>query len=178
MSSKFVTALTVGAVAGALFATPAMAGTASIMSPSPSPTDMAPSEGATDMSPSPSPTDTGTDTSTGQPGALNEVGALYSETTIRGTEGKTVKVGTQWGKVDSVSDTSLTVESADGTSWTWVVNDETQVGMGDQNLDAIKSGDQVAVAGVVKEGEDRTASFIGDPVATLDNLVKEVKDAQ
>lgn len=164
-------ALTAGALAAAFAGVPAVAASATPAPP--------PSSGySASPAPSPSSSDSAAPTdgsaTPSEPGSMNEVGALYSETTVRGPQGDAVVVATQWGKVATVSDDSLAVQSADGTSWTWTVDDKTKVGIGDQKLDSVKVGDQVSVAGT-KDGETRTAKIVSDPMTTLEKLVQEGK---
>jgi hypothetical protein len=125
--------------------------------------------------PSPSVTEQNTAGATGLPAeALKQIDALHGETTLRGRDGDIVTLVTQNGQVTAVTDTSLSVRSDDGTTWRWVINDDTRVGL-HEAADAIKAGDIVAVDGT-RNGNIRTALVVGDPRASLEALSQTMED--
>jgi hypothetical protein len=67
----------------------------------------------------------------------------------------------QTGKVDSVSSTSLSVTSADGVQWTYVVNASTIVHAKSAGITSIVTGDTVMVI-AVENGSTRTALQVVD----------------
>lgn len=72
------------------------------------------------------------------------------------TVGTRIRTG-QTGKVTAVSSGSLTVRSADGTTWTWARTARTHV-----TGHAVRVGDTVMVGGV-RTGSTRTAERIRNP---------------
>jgi hypothetical protein len=67
----------------------------------------------------------------------------------------------QKGKVTAVSSTSLTVKSDDGYSQTYVVNDQTAVGTGNNKITDVRSGHTVTIIATVS-GTTATAKTITD----------------
>lgn len=89
--------------------------------------------------------------------------AEHGERTVTGKDGTTVVHEWQVGKVTAASGTSLTVLSADGTSWTWTESAQTHV-RGQGKDTAVKVGDEVLVRGV-KDGGGNDAEAVLDPGA-------------
>jgi hypothetical protein len=89
--------------------------------------------------------------------------AEHGERTVKGKDGTTVVHEWQVGKVTAVSGTSLTVLSADGTSWTWTESAQTHT-RGQGKDTKVKVGDEVAVRGV-KAGGVNDAKAVLDPGA-------------
>ncbi|TDE48424.1 hypothetical protein E1295_21375 [Nonomuraea mesophila] len=101
---------------------------------------------------------------------------LYGETVTRDDDGRTTVRNHQRGRITKVSGTSMTVRSADGTSWTWVLNGDTEVRTeGKDDASDLKAGDDVMVAGT-REGGTRTASFVTNPLQDLGELRDRLKD--
>ena len=88
---------------------------------------------------------------------------VHGEATVQRKDGFHV-ISWQRGKVTTASGTSLTVQSADGTTWTWTTNDKTRVRKNGEKsaLTALANGEQVMVAGE-RSGETRTARFVRVP---------------
>jgi hypothetical protein len=62
-------------------------------------------------------------------------------------------LATQRGEVTSVSASSLTVKSEDGFSRTYVIDDNTMVNAGNDGIADVKTGDEVHVMALVKDGK-------------------------
>lgn len=80
----------------------------------------------------------------------------HAERTVETDHGTEIRDG-QTGKVTAVTPGSLTVRSADGTTWKWTRDENTRV-----TGDAVKVGDTVLVGGV-RTGTTRTAERIRNP---------------
>ncbi|MEO3796436.1 DUF5666 domain-containing protein [Nonomuraea sp. B10E15] len=103
---------------------------------------------------------------------------LYGETVTRDDDGRTTVRNHQRGRITEVAGTSMTVRSADGTSWTWVLDGDTEVradGKDDASVADLKAGDDVMVAGT-RAGGRRTASFVTSPPPDLGELRERLKD--
>ncbi|TDD02763.1 hypothetical protein E1292_22735 [Nonomuraea deserti] len=103
---------------------------------------------------------------------------LYGESVTRDDDGRTTVRNRQRGRITEVSGTSMTVRSADGTSWTWVLNGDTEVradGKDDASVSDLEAGDDVMVAGT-REGGTRTASFVTNSPPDLRELRERLKD--
>ncbi|MFI0480485.1 DUF5666 domain-containing protein [Actinomadura sp. 9N215] len=137
---------------------------------------------AADPSPSPSPSASGSGSATTRPGDgphrhdgkghpgkrhprwhARPFRGVHGEATVRRKDGFHVAAW-QRGTISAVSATTLTVRSADGTSWTWTANADTRVRKhGEKSaLKALASGDQVLVAGE-RSGATRTARLVRVP---------------
>ncbi|GAA1583444.1 hypothetical protein GCM10009678_77640 [Actinomadura kijaniata] len=152
MGRKFITGVAVGATAagiagGIIAGVPALA-----------------------ADPAPSPTRSAERPHTERPHAerpgRGAFGALHGEFTVKDKDGRYVLRDVQRGQVTAVSETSLTVRSEDGTTWTWTVNGDTRVAR-NEKITSLKAGDTVRVAGT-RSGETRTAAFVGKPPADGD----------
>lgn len=89
--------------------------------------------------------------------------AQHGERTVTGKDGTTVVHEWQVGKVTAASGTSLTVLSADGTSWTWTESSQTRT-RGQGKDTAVKVGDEILVQGL-KNGTAKDARVVVDPGA-------------
>ena len=89
--------------------------------------------------------------------------AIHGEVTLAGKEHRVIAF--QRGTVEAVSDTSLTVESADGYSATYLIKPETKVRQGKQpgQLTDLTADDRVRVV-AVKDGSTLTAKRIRERV--------------
>jgi hypothetical protein len=90
---------------------------------------------------------------------------LHGEAIVKDpSSGATVIQDFQTGKVTAISSSSMTVRSADGTTWTWTLSADTRAhkGFADLSVSAIKVGDTVAVSGI-RSGDTRTAQHVADP---------------
>jgi len=87
--------------------------------------------------------------------------ALHGEVTLGGAKHKVVDF--QRGTVSAVSATSITVQSKDGYSATYVVDAKTKVRQAKEQatIGEVKAGDKVRVVGV-KDGSTVTATRIAD----------------
>ena len=85
--------------------------------------------------------------------------AIHGEVTLAGKKHRVIAF--QRGTVAAVSDTSLTVESSDGYSATYVIKPETKVRQGEQpgELTDLTADDRVRVV-AVKDGSTLTATRI------------------
>jgi len=94
----------------------------------------------------------------------------HGETTVQDpTTGKTSEQDVQQGKVTARTDSSITVKSDDGTSWTWTLTKNTTVWNDDKTTSSVKVGDSVIVQGT-HDGDTRTAERIGDPPPDLSKI--------
>ncbi len=84
-------------------------------------------------------------------------GALHGEFTTNAPGGGYQVMAMQVGDATAVTATSITVKSADGYSRTYAVTDDTLVNAGNAGITDVKTGDQVRVLAVVKDG---TASAV------------------
>ena len=85
---------------------------------------------------------------------------LHGEVVVQTKNGdKTVDV--QRGTVTAVTDTSVTVKSSDGFTWTWAFGDPLRVVQHGQKADksAVKTGAEIGIAGA-KNGSTVTANLI------------------
>jgi hypothetical protein len=89
--------------------------------------------------------------------------AQHGESTVTGKDGTAVVHEWQVGKVTAASGTSLTVVSADGTSWTWTESSQTRT-RGQGKDTAVKAGDEILVQGL-KNGSANDARVVLDPGA-------------
>ena len=87
---------------------------------------------------------------------------LHSEGVIEDKDGEYRDVASQKGKVTKVTDTSITIESEDDYSQTYVVTDDTRVSKDreDKSIGDIKNGDTVRVV-AKKDGNRLTAVRVG-----------------
>jgi hypothetical protein len=109
---------------------------------------------------------------------LDEIGqALYGETVTKDDNGAIKTHDWQNGQVTSVSGASVTVRSADGTSWTWTTNGDTEVRKDGKTaqVSAIKAGDKVIVSGLRNDGT-RTAARVADPAPDFAKLRERLRD--
>jgi hypothetical protein len=86
---------------------------------------------------------------------------IHGEMTTRAPGGGYQVLATQVGEVKSVSATSLTVQSVDGFSRTYIVDDGTLVNAGNNGIADVHDKDTVRVIAIVKDGK-ATAVRIGD----------------
>lgn len=98
----------------------------------------------------------------GAPGMFGPM--LHSTGVVQRTESGTatyVTVSQQQGKVTAASDTQLTVQSADGVSWTWTLTSSTKLVRNDAKVtgSAFQVGDLVVVVGT-GSGSGSTATFV------------------
>jgi Domain of unknown function (DUF5666) len=104
---------------------------------------------------------------------------LYSEQAVRDPEtGEVVHQASQTGRVEAVSDGTMTVESSDGTSWEWQLTDDTAVHRGfgdDASISSIEAGDRILVHGTV-DGDRRQADHIAEPPPDLSDLGKRLEE--
>jgi hypothetical protein len=94
-------------------------------------------------------------------GAGGLSGALYGDFTASDGNGGYTTKRLQTGTVTAVSATSITAQSADGHTTTFVIGSSTRVGNGSDAVADIKSGDTVTVVGTVA-GDTATATTITD----------------
>ncbi|HEU0287709.1 MAG TPA: hypothetical protein VFR22_11755 [Nocardioidaceae bacterium] len=91
---------------------------------------------------------------------------LYSEQVVKDPDtGEFRHEDLQSGNVVDVSDDTLTVESADGTTWDWTLSDDTEVHHGlsaEGSTDDLQTGDKVLVHGT-RDGDVRRAEDVMDP---------------
>ncbi len=102
---------------------------------------------------------------------------LHGERVVKDKDGTIVTVDAQRGTVTTISPSSMTVRSSDGTTWTWTLNGDTKVRGADlkkETTSNIKLGDTVAVAGR-RTGGTRTARAVGDPPPNLNNLRRDLR---
>lgn len=92
----------------------------------------------------------------------------HGERTVETDHGTQIRTG-QTGKVTAVSPGSLTVRSADGTTWTWSRTGNTHV-----TGHAVRVGDTVMVGGV-RTGTTRTADRIRNPPPDFDAIRERLK---
>lgn len=85
---------------------------------------------------------------------------IHGEATVKRKDGF-AKVNWQRGELTAVSANTLTVRSADGTSWTWTTTKDTRVRKNKAKaaLTALAAKDQVVVFGPL-EGTTRTAKAV------------------
>ncbi|HEX7165825.1 MAG TPA: hypothetical protein VF230_02480 [Acidimicrobiales bacterium] len=79
-------------------------------------------------------------------------GALHGEFVTNAPDGGYQTVATQKGEVTSVNAASITVESEDGFSRTYSVNDDTLVNAGNDGIADVQVGDDVGVKAIVTGG--------------------------
>lgn len=98
----------------------------------------------------------------GHPGGPGGAAMLHSEGVIEDKDGEYQNVVTQKGKVTAVDEASITVESEDGYSSSYAVNDDTKVhkDRGDKSISDIKVGDTVRLM-AKKDGENLIAARVG-----------------
>ncbi|WP_206060985.1 hypothetical protein, partial [Nonomuraea basaltis] len=133
---------------------------AAVFSPSPSPTPTA-SDTAT-PSASPSGTPSGKAPGYGRGHRMGFGGpALHGEFVVPDGEGTYATVATQYGDVTAVDQDSITVKSEDGYTKEYVVNGDTRINRGSDGIDAVKTGQKVAVTAKV-DGGTATAVSIHD----------------
>jgi hypothetical protein len=88
-------------------------------------------------------------------------GAIHGEATVPKSGGGYQTIDLQRGTVSTVSDSSLTVTSADGYSATYVVSSSTEVNAQAAGIGTVKVGDSVAVTATLS-GTTATAASIID----------------
>ena len=88
-------------------------------------------------------------------------GAMYGDFTASDGNGGYTTERLQSGTVTAVSTTSITAQSADGHTTTFVIGPATTVDNGNDQISDVKTGDTVTVIGVV-DGSTVTASTITD----------------
>jgi hypothetical protein len=94
---------------------------------------------------------------------------LYSEQAVRDRDsGEVTYQITQLGEVTESADGSLTVESADGTSWVWELTDDTMVYADGREAEAssLETGDRVLVHGT-RDGDTRQADQVANPAPEI-----------
>ncbi|MGH9190682.1 MAG: hypothetical protein ACRD0Q_11760 [Acidimicrobiales bacterium] len=89
----------------------------------------------------------------GRPGIGFAMGGIHGEFTTKAPGGGYQTMATQRGEATAVSASSITVKSEDGFSRTYTVDDNTLVNAGNSGIDDVKTGDQVGVMAVVKDGK-------------------------
>src|SRR5215468_184350 len=102
---------------------------------------------------------------------------LHGERVVKDKDGTIITVDVQRGTVTAVSESSMTVRSSDGTTWTWTLNSDTRVRGADLKKEAVSSikvGNTVGVAGQ-RIADTRTARAIGDPPPNLSNLRQDLR---
>ncbi|HKF32439.1 MAG TPA: DUF5666 domain-containing protein [Jatrophihabitantaceae bacterium] len=102
---------------------------------------------------------------------------LHGERVVKDKDGTIITVDVQRGTVTAVSESSMTVRSSDGTTWTWTLNSDTKVRGADLKKEAVSSikvGNTVGVAGQ-RIADTRTARAIGDPPPNLSNLRQDLR---
>lgn len=85
---------------------------------------------------------------------------VHGEATVRDGDG--FRVATfQNGEITALSSTTLTVKSADGTSWTWTTNGDTRIRKDREDiaLKDLAKNDEIRIAGE-RSGDTRTARVI------------------
>ncbi|GII59476.1 hypothetical protein Pth03_78650 [Planotetraspora thailandica] len=94
---------------------------------------------------------------------LARKGGVHGEATVRTKGGFAVRAW-QRGDVTSASSGSITVKSADGTSWTWKIGNGTRVRKAGQKAGAatLATGDKVLVVGT-RTGDTRTSAIVNAP---------------
>ncbi|GAA0544749.1 DUF5666 domain-containing protein [Actinomadura livida] len=85
---------------------------------------------------------------------------VHGEATVRDGDGFRL-VTFQRGEITALSSTTLTVKSADGTSWTWTANGDTKIreDRKDVALKDLAKNDEVRIAGE-RSGDTRTAKLV------------------
>ena len=102
---------------------------------------------------------------------------LHGERVVKDKDDTIITVDVQRGTVTAVSESSMTVRSSDGTTWTWTLNSDTKVRGADLKKEAVSSikvGNTVGVAGQ-RIADTRTARAIGDPPPNLSNLRQDLR---
>jgi hypothetical protein len=101
--------------------------------------------------------------------------ALYGETVTKDDDGTIETHVWQNGQVTSASGSSVTVRSANGTSWTWTLTGDTKLHKDGKALAAadLAEGDNVRVWGT-RDGGTRTAATVTD-AAQLADLRKRMR---
>ena len=88
-------------------------------------------------------------------GVMAGRGAIHGEFVVPDGDGDGYRTAVvQRGTVTAVNESSLTVESEDGFTETYAVDDNTLVNAGDDGIADIESGDEVHVHGFVVDGSD------------------------
>jgi Domain of unknown function (DUF5666) len=102
---------------------------------------------------------------------------LYGESAGQDDKGAVEIYDWQNGQVTAVSGASMTVRSADGTSWTWTLGASTKIGRNGTigKASDIKAGDKVIVSGR-RSGSTRTASAVADPPPDFSQLQRKLSD--
>jgi hypothetical protein len=103
----------------------------------------------------------------GGPGLMGFGGALHGTFVVPNGSGGYTTVVMQHGKASKVSDSSITVTSADGFAQTYVINAKTGVGADRQGTAGIDNGADVVVTGTQK-GDVVTATHLVDVAAFRD----------
>jgi hypothetical protein len=86
---------------------------------------------------------------------------LHGESVERDPDGRTVLADEQRGTVTGRTGTTMTVRSADGTTWVWTLTGGTAIHT-NGSASGIAVGDTVIVSGT-RSGTVRTADRVGDP---------------
>ena len=88
-------------------------------------------------------------------------GTLHGEAVVQKKDGTTVTVVVQRGVITELTDTSVTVKSADGFTLTWALGDQLRVVEKRTSVQpsAVKVGQEIGVAGA-KDGDAAIARFI------------------
>jgi hypothetical protein len=88
-------------------------------------------------------------------------GTLHGEAVVQKKDGTTVTVVVQRGVITELTDTSVTVKSADGFTLTWTLSDQLRVVEKRTSVQpsAVKVGQEIGVAGA-KDGEATIARLI------------------
>jgi hypothetical protein len=94
-------------------------------------------------------------------------GALHGEFTVERSEGVYTTIASQRGTVTAVSATSISVQSEDGFTRTYVVTADTLVNSTRGGIDDVETGEKVAVMATV-DGETATAVRIHDVAAAAE----------
>ena len=108
-----------------------------------------------------------------EPGQL-----LYGESARKTDDGAIQFHDWQAGEVTAASDSSVTVRSADGTTWTWTLTKDTRIRTTDgKNGTAsdIKVGDKIMISGL-RDGDTRTARAVADPPPDFSKIRKRLPD--
>ncbi|MGH9105228.1 MAG: hypothetical protein ACRDZX_05210 [Acidimicrobiales bacterium] len=84
----------------------------------------------------------------GPVGGESAPGVVHASYTVKGPDGKYETIDMQYGTVEAVSSSSVTVKSADGFSQTYQVAPTSVVDAGPTGISSVKVGDEVNVQGV------------------------------
>jgi hypothetical protein len=96
----------------------------------------------------------------GGPGLGGLGGAIHGQVTVPKSGGGYQTVDVQRGTVTAVSQTSITVKSADGFSATYAVASSTEVNAQAAGINTVKTGDTVQLTATVSGGTPTAASII------------------